>query len=211
MDGPGVKVRFNQEGLVPAVVQHALTGEVLMLGYMNQEALAVTCQTRRVHFFSRSRQRLWKKGESSGNTLHLQGVLADCDQDAVLLLVLPQGPTCHTGATSCFHHHLEGKAAPPWPALPGLLARVLERAQNAPAGSYTAQLLADPGQRLKKLVEEAGEVVVAACTQGNDRLVEELADLLYHLAVVLVGQGVDVAALNRELERRGLGEARDLS
>ncbi len=200
-----VSLQYDQRGLIPAVVQHALTGEVLMLGFMNACALAKTQETGFVHFFSRSRNRLWQKGESSGNTLALRGVVADCDGDALLVLALPQGPTCHTGATSCFHRPLWGQGWVPVPPFLGLLRMVQARQREAPEGSYTARLLARPDEALKKLVEEAGEVVLAARGQGQQRLVEELADLLYHVAVVLVAEGVPVEALTQELQGRGLG------
>lgn len=207
MGGESVSLQFDQRGLIPAVVQHALTGEVLMLGFMNAEAVEKTQKTGLVHFFSRSRNELWQKGETSGNVLALRGMVADCDGDALLVLAVPQGPTCHTGAASCFHRPVEGQGWLPVPAFPGLLQVVHARRQKAPEGSYTARLLARPDEALKKLVEEAGEVVLAARGQGQQRLVEELADLFYHLAVVLVAEGVDVDAVNRELKARGLGEA----
>lgn len=208
MDSLDLTLRFDERGLVPAVVQHALTGDVLMLGYMNREALEATQRTGSVHFFSRSRGKLWQKGETSGHRLRLRGIVADCDGDALLVLVVPEGPTCHTENPSCFHRQLLGQGWEEAPAFPGLLQVVRARQRSAPAGSYTARLLADPDRALKKLVEEAGEVVLAARGQGPQRLVEELADLAYHLAVVLVAEGVSVEALNRELQRRGLGEER---
>jgi phosphoribosyl-ATP pyrophosphohydrolase/phosphoribosyl-AMP cyclohydrolase len=195
---------FDEKGLVPAVVQDALTGHVLMLGFMNRQALEATLETRWVHFYSRSRQCLWRKGESSGHGLRLVSLTADCDGDALLVQAVAQGPTCHTGQTSCFHRALHGPVPSSPPALPGLLQVVQQRQQGAPEGSYTARLLADPDEALKKLVEEAAEVLLAAKGQGQGRLVAELADLFYHLAVVLVSQGVSPAALNEELRRRGL-------
>lgn len=198
-------LRYDPRGLVPAVVQHALTGEVLMLGFMNAEAVAKTLETGLVHFFSRSRNELWQKGETSGNRLVLRGMVADCDGDALLVLAVPQGPTCHTGEASCFHRPVYGQGWVPVPAFLGLLRMIRARQEQSPEGSYTARLLASPDEALKKLVEEAGEVVLAARGQGPARLVQELADLLYHLAVVLVAEGVPVEAVNRELEARGLG------
>jgi len=202
-----LRLRWDERGLVPAVVQHALTGEVLMLGYMSREALEATQATGYVHFFSRSRNALWRKGESSGNGLRCRGLVADCDADALLVLAVPEGPTCHTGKVSCFHQPLVGQGWETPPPLAGLLQLVRERQKAAPAGSYTAKLLAHPDEGLKKLVEEAAEVVLAAKGEGQERLVEELADLFYHLAVVLVSQGVSAQALEAELRRRGLGEA----
>lgn len=201
----GASLQYDGRGLIPAVVQHALTGEVLMLGFMNAEAVEKTQKTGRVHFFSRSRNQLWQKGETSGNTLALRGMVADCDNDALLILAVPEGPTCHTGATSCFHRPVWGEGWRSVPAFLGLLRMVHARQQEAPEGSYTARLLAHPDEALKKLVEEAGEVVLAARGQGQQRLVEEVADLLYHLAVVLVAEAVSVEAVNAELQARGLG------
>jgi len=203
----GSTLRWDERGLLPAVVQHALTGEVLMLGYMSREALEATRATGYVHFFSRSRNALWRKGESSGHGLRCRGVVADCDADALLVLAVPEGPTCHTGNPSCFHQLLLGQRWESPPPLAGLLQLVRQRQQAPPEGSYTAKLLACPDEALKKLVEEAAEVMLAAKGEGEARLVEELADLLYHLAVVLVSQGVSPAALEAELRRRGLGEA----
>lgn len=206
MGGGSVSLQYDQQGLVPAIVQHALTGEVLMLAFMNAEAVEKTQETGLVHFFSRARNQLWQKGETSGNTLLLRGMVADCDGDALLIFAVPQGPTCHTGAASCFHRPVTGQGWLAVPAFLGLLRMVHARQREAPQGSYTARLLNRPDEALKKLVEEAGEVVLAARGQGQKRLVEELADLLYHLAVVLVAEGVDVGAVNRELQARGLGE-----
>lgn len=202
-----VELRWDGTGLVPAVVQDALTGQVLMLGYMSREALEATVKTGFVHFFSRSRQALWRKGETSGNGLRVVGVAADCDGDALLVQAVAQGPACHTGEASCFFRPVHGTSWTAVPALAGLLRVVENRKLQAPAGSYTAKLLADPDEALKKLAEEAVEVLLAAKAQGDQRLVEELADLLYHLAVVLVAEGVSVQAVNGELRRRGLLEA----
>lgn len=199
------KLTSGAQGLIPAIVQNALTGDVLMLGYMDREALEATLDSGLVHFYSRSRQCLWRKGETSGNTLELRGIMADCDDDCLLVLAVPQGPTCHTGNASCFHKVLAGE---PWqesPALPGLLKVVQSRREKAPEGSYTQKLLHFPDEALKKLVEEAAEVMLAAKGGGGQRLVEELADLLYHFAVVLVSQRASVSDVNEELRRRGLG------
>ncbi|MGC8916368.1 MAG: bifunctional phosphoribosyl-AMP cyclohydrolase/phosphoribosyl-ATP diphosphatase HisIE [Thermoanaerobaculum sp.] len=202
-----VELRWDDAGLVPAVVQDASTGQVLMLGFMSRQALDATVETGWVHFYSRSRKTLWRKGETSGHGLRVVGIAADCDGDALLVQVVPEGPTCHTGETSCFFRPLSGASWTSVPALPGLLRVVVGRKAQAPAGSYTAKLLADPDEALKKLAEEAVEVLLAAKGQGSQRLVEELADLLYHLAVVLVAEDVSVEAVNGELRRRGLLEA----
>lgn len=195
-------VRFDEAGLVPAVVQDADSGAVLMLGWMDRAALAATLAQGEVHFHSRSRGVLWRKGETSGNTLALVGIVADCDRDALLVLARPQGPTCHTGEASCFHEPLVGEAPVPALALGRLFATLQQRFRERPAGSYSAALFADPDRALKKLVEEAGEVVLAAKNGDGDNLVWETADLLYHLAVVMTAHGVSPTAVNRELGRR---------
>ncbi len=202
-------VRFDDRGLVPAVVQDAGDGAVLMLGYMDREALEATLRTGEVHFHSRSRDALWRKGETSGNLLRLVGVSVDCDGDALLVAARPQGPTCHTGERSCFHVPLGG--APPVPdglTLAPLFAVLRQRLAERPEGSYTVALLDDEDRALRKLLEEAAEVVLAVKNGDRDNLVWEVADVLYHLAVILVGRGVDPAEVNRELARRADGEGR---
>jgi phosphoribosyl-AMP cyclohydrolase / phosphoribosyl-ATP pyrophosphohydrolase len=179
--------------LLPCVVQHADTGRVLMLAYMDAEALAATLETGLGHFHSRSRERLWKKGETSGNVLAVTSLAADCDGDAVLMLALPAGPTCHTGAESCFD-----SAAP---ALPDLARTIAERAERGDGGSYVAGLLADAREaRQRKVGEEAVETVLAA--PGSDHLVSEVADLWFHSMVLLAGDGRDPLAPLAELGRR---------
>jgi phosphoribosyl-ATP pyrophosphohydrolase/phosphoribosyl-AMP cyclohydrolase len=186
-------------GLVPLLAQHADSGEVRMLGFADREALEATLETGEVHFFSRRRNALWRKGETSGNRLRLVSLHVDCDRDAALALVLPAGPTCHTGADSCF-------AAPP--LLVELAGVIEQRAAGADgqaaAGSYTARLLEDRNLRLKKLTEEAGELAVA-CADGDPlRVAEEAADLLYHALVACRAAGVrldDILATLRERRR----------
>ena len=186
-------------GLVPLLAQHADSGEVRMLGFADREALEATLETGEVHFFSRRRKALWRKGETSGNRLKLVSLHVDCDRDAALALVLPAGPTCHTGADSCF-------AAPP--LLVELAGVIEQRAAGAggqaAAGSYTARLLEDRNLRLKKLTEEAGELAVA-CADGDPlRVAEEAADLLYHALVACRAAGVrldDILATLRERRR----------
>jgi phosphoribosyl-ATP pyrophosphohydrolase/phosphoribosyl-AMP cyclohydrolase len=179
--------------LLPCVVQHADTGRVLMLAYMDAEALAATLETGLGHFHSRSRERLWKKGETSGNVLAVTSLAADCDGDAVLMLALPAGPTCHTGAESCFD-----SAAP---ALPDLARTIAERAERGDGGSYVAGLLADAREaRQRKVGEEAVETVLAE--PGTDHLVSEVADLWFHSMVLLAGDGRDPLAPLAELGRR---------
>ena len=195
-----LSLRWQKEknGLLPVIVQDAETGKVLMLGYMNQEALDITLKTDIVTFYSRSKKRLWKKGETSGNTLHFVSAYADCDGDALLIQAVPAGPTCHTGSRSCF----------PADELPGetltMLVRTIEQRASADAGiSYTKSLL-DGGIEAygAKVLEEAEEVVRAARDEGKQRTIEEAADVLYHLLVLLQGQQVHIADVTYELRKR---------
>jgi phosphoribosyl-ATP pyrophosphohydrolase/phosphoribosyl-AMP cyclohydrolase len=175
--------------LKPAIVQDARTGRLLMLAWMDEEAERRTRETGEAWFWSRSRQRLWRKGETSGNTLAVDELRDDCDGDALLLRVTPAGPTCHTGSVSCFA---------PW-----LWRTVAERAATRPKGSYTAELLnAGIGASARKVGEEAVELSVAALDESDERVVEEAADLVYHLYVLLAARGLDVAQVEDELRRR---------
>lgn len=185
-------------GLLPLLVQDASTGQVLMLGFANRLALEKTLETGQVHFWSRSRDELWRKGETSGNTLGLVSLHADCDGDAVLARATPAGPTCHTLETSCFG---DGTTVPAG-TLVTLDATLASRAEQRPKGSYTVKLLDDENLRLKKLGEEAAELVAALATHDSVRAVEESADLLYHILVALRAEGVDAAALLAALENR---------
>jgi phosphoribosyl-ATP pyrophosphohydrolase/phosphoribosyl-AMP cyclohydrolase len=184
-----VDIAFDQNGLAPCVVQDWRTGEVLTLAYVNEEALRRTRATGEMHFWSRSRGELWRKGETSGNVQRVRELRVDCDGDALLALVEPAGPACHTGARTCFHN---GELDPPAPheALPALERVIEERRSSAPRGSYTAELLADPPRIGDKLREEAAEVAVAASDESEDRLAEEAADVIYHLAVLLASRGL---------------------
>ena len=179
------------EGLCPAVVQDADTARVLMLGYMNREAFEKTLELGRVTFYSRSKERLWTKGETSGHHLELVSVDRDCDADAILVLARPAGPTCHLGRTSCF----EGHGAPG--AVLGELDRVIgQRAEAEPESSYTAKLLAEgPAGIARKLGEESVETVLAAVGESDDRLSEEAADLFYHLLVLMRSRGLGLPDL----------------
>lgn len=179
---------MNEE-LRAAIVQDDTSGRVLMLGWMDEEALALTRSTGLVHFFSRSRQKLWQKGETSGNTLHVVEVVLDCDEDAVLVRVVADGPTCHDGATSCFT---------PW-----LWRRILQREAQGDAESYVASTLSK-GTALaaRKVGEEAVEVVVAALSEDDERVLSETADLWFHTLLLLRSRGLDPAALEDELRRR---------
>jgi len=192
----------KQDGLMPAIVQHAQTGTVLMQGYMNREALQVTLASGRVTFFSRSRQCLWTKGETSGNFLNLTAIAADCDHDSLLLAARPDGPTCHTGAESCF-----GESAVLARSGFDFLARledvIAQRVAERPEGSYTARLWNEGRTRLAQKVGEEGiEVALAAVTQTDDKLLGESADLLFHLALLLKNRGLSLHAVVAELQRR---------
>ena len=182
------EIAFDDRGLVPCVVQDARTGEVLTLAYMNEEALARTRATGETHFWSRSRQELWHKGETSGNVQRVRSLRYDCDLDAVLALVDPAGPACHTGERTCFHH---GDSAPvAHEALAALERTIASRRDERPEGSYTAELLADPARIGAKVREEADEVARAADGESDERVAEEAADVLYHLTVLLASRGL---------------------
>ncbi len=186
------------DNLIPAVIQHAVSGEVLMLGYMNQEALAVTHQSGNVTFWSRSKQRLWMKGESSGNVLTVKQITADCDQDSLLILALPHGPTCHTGTSSCF-----SPAAPDWQFLWQLEQLLASRKSADPSSSYTASLYASGTKRIaQKVGEEGVETALAATVHDRDELTNEASDLLYHLIVLLQDQDLDLSAIINNLRQR---------
>ena len=201
-------LRWNADGLVAAVVQDAVSGRVLMLGWMNAEALERTTSTGRVHFFSRRRRTLWRKGETSGNELRLRSLTADCDGDAVLVRAEPAGPTCHTGRTSCFFEELGGapdacEAAELGPVLAALTRIVTERARTRPAGSGTARLLDAGVRRVAQKVGEEGVEVALAAAAGSDReVVDEAADLLYHLLVLLEARNIPPGRVAAELQRR---------
>jgi phosphoribosyl-AMP cyclohydrolase / phosphoribosyl-ATP pyrophosphohydrolase len=203
-------IAFDERGLVPCVVQDHASGEVLMLAYMNKEALQVTLETGEMHFFSRSR------GELSGNVQRLRQLRYDCDGDALTALVDPAGPACHTGERSCFYRELGGSAstdvdAPPasgepapaaHEALTALERTLRSRAAGQPDGSYTAELLADAERLAGKVSEEAEEVTRAAREESDDRVSEEAADLLYHLSVLLRSRDVNVAEVMEVLNGR---------
>ncbi len=192
---------YDERGLVPCVVQDWRTGEVLTLAYMNAESLRRSRDTGEVHFFSRSRQELWHKGATSGNTLALRAIRYDCDGDALLALVEPAGPACHTGERSCFHRG-ELDPAAPHESLPMLERVIAARAGSRPEGSYTAALLDDPARAGAKVQEEAEEVVRAAREETDERVSEEAADLIYHLAVLLRGRDLVLADAERVLDAR---------
>jgi len=192
------QAKFGADGLIPAIVQDAQTREVLTVAYMNKEALQLTVDRRETYFWSRSRQRLWHKGETSGNSQRVTKVSLDCDNDAVLLEVEPRGPACHTGSYSCFRVE---------PGLAGVLQELYsvieERKEQRPEGSYTTYLFNSGLDKiLKKVGEESTETIVAAKNEDSGRLVSETGDLIYHLLVLLVERGVTLDEIGRELKER---------
>ena len=195
------QIAYDEQGLVPCVIQDWTTGEVLTLAYTNAEALAATRRTGELHLWSRSRGELWHKGATSGHTQAVRAIRYDCDGDAILALVEPAGPACHTGERTCFHR---GELEPPAPheVLPGLERTIAARADGAPEGSYTARLLADPPFTGAKVEEEAEEVARAAREESDERVAEEAADVLYHLAVLLRGRGLSLADAEEVLRGR---------
>ncbi|MEH7413741.1 bifunctional phosphoribosyl-AMP cyclohydrolase/phosphoribosyl-ATP diphosphatase HisIE [Neobacillus drentensis] len=200
-----MNVKFDEKGLVPAIVQDADTKEVLTLAYMNEESLKKTIESGETWFYSRSRQELWHKGATSGNTQTVASINYDCDQDALLVQVYPKGPACHTGAVSCFSERvLEGKAnLADYQILQSLEKVILEREKERPEGAYTTYLFEKGVDKiLKKVGEEAAEVIIAAKNRDHEELRWEAADLLYHLQVLLVEQGLPFKEVLRTLEER---------
>jgi phosphoribosyl-ATP pyrophosphohydrolase/phosphoribosyl-AMP cyclohydrolase len=194
-------IAWDERGLAPCVVQDWRTGEVLTLAYMNAEALAATQERGAAHVWSRSRGELWHKGATSGHTQSVRALRYDCDADAILALVEPAGPACHTGERTCFHNgRLEPSA--PHEALPALERTVALRDAERPEGSYTASLLADRGRIGEKVEEEAEEVARAARDEDDGRVAEEAADVLYHLTVLLHSRGLSLADAERVLDGR---------
>ncbi|HEY5317981.1 MAG TPA: bifunctional phosphoribosyl-AMP cyclohydrolase/phosphoribosyl-ATP diphosphatase HisIE [Solirubrobacteraceae bacterium] len=195
------EIAFDERGLVPCVMQDWRTGEVLTLAYMNADALRRTRETGEMHFFSRSRQELWHKGATSGNTMAVKAIRYDCDGDALLALVEPGGPACHTGERTCFHRG-ELDPAAPYEVLPMLERTIAARAAARPDGSYTATLLAEPERIGEKVEEEAEEVARAAREESDERVAEEAADVIYHLAVLLRSRELTLADPERVLDGR---------
>ena len=194
-------LKFDERGLIPAIVQDARTREVLTLAYMNAESLARTVETGQTWFWSRSRNALWHKGETSGNTQSVVSLACDCDNDAIVVLVEPAGPACHTGARSCFDLKTKDKD------LGLLLATLYEliesRERDRPEGSYTTYLFSQGLDKiLKKVGEESAETIIAAKNEDGARLTSEVADLVYHLLVLLVARGVSLDEVREELVKR---------
>jgi len=215
-------VKFNEQGLVPAIIQQWDSKEVLMVAYMNREALARTLATGQTWFWSRSRQQLWHKGETSGNYQYVKKIYLDCDRDAILILVAQEGVACHEGSRSCFAHEVllrdedllginaDGKSCPTAAnnkklvnTLDNLYQTIAQRKQNPCAGSYTSYLYTKGLDKiLKKVGEEAAEVIIAAKNAKRDEIIYEVADQLYHMLVLLCYYEIDLAEVNCELQRR---------
>jgi phosphoribosyl-AMP cyclohydrolase / phosphoribosyl-ATP pyrophosphohydrolase len=199
------QVKFDQAGLIPAIIQHADSGQVLMLGYMNEESLQRTLESGLVWFYSRSRQRLWQKGETSENVLRVRSVSLDCDGDTILVQAAPAGPTCHTGAPSCFFTPLKTSESPPpsFEIAEELFETILQRIRENPQGSYVSELVASGVDRVsKKVGEEATEVVIAAKNHDKEEIAREMADLWFHSMVLLASEGMIPADVWAELHRR---------
>jgi phosphoribosyl-AMP cyclohydrolase / phosphoribosyl-ATP pyrophosphohydrolase len=194
-------IAYDERGLAPCVIQDWASGEVLTLAYINAEALERTRETGELHLWSRSRDELWHKGATSGNTQAVRAIRFDCDLDAVLAIVEPAGPACHTGERTCFHN---GALEPPAPheVLPGMERTIAARAEKRPEDSYTAELLADPERVGDKVQEEAEEVARAAREESDERVAEEAADVLFHLAVLLRSRGLTLADAEEVLGAR---------
>ena len=218
------ELKYDEHGLIPVVVQDARTREVLTVAYMNAESLQRTLAGGETWFWSRSRAALWHKGETSGHTQRVLGLALDCDRDALVAFVEPEGPACHTGARSCFQHEIESApqfdegGSPPESSEPrtlgatlaGLYALIENRRRERPGGSYTTYLFAQGLDKiLKKVGEESAETIIAAKNEDAPALVAEVSDLLYHLLVLLVERGVKLEEIERELaEREGRRDAR---
>lgn len=194
-------IRYNEDGLVPAIAQDIATGEVLMLAYMNEESLKLTLETHIAHYYSRSRKEIWKKGESSGNIQEVKGFYYDCDADTILLKVNQTGVACHTGRYSCFFNQVEGTKDYK-NTLAELYKLILDRKMNPIEGSYTNYLFNEGIDKiLKKVGEESAEVIIGA-KNNRDELIYESSDLIYHLLVLLVNEGVSLGDIYEELGKR---------
>ena len=195
------QIAYDERGLVPVVVQDDASGEILMLAYANAEAVALTLSTGELHLWSRSRAEIWHKGASSGNTQSLVALRLDCDGDALLAIVRPAGPACHTGERSCFFDNLSDGEVP-HEALPTVERVLVDRAREKPTGSYSVELLSDPEFSAAKVREEAEEVGRAVLDESDSRVDEEAADLLFHLTALLHSRGHSLADAQRVLLRR---------
>lgn len=196
-------LKFDENGLIPAIVQDFYTNEVLTLAYMNSESLAISIAERRTCFYSRSRKKLWRKGEESGNIQHIVSITADCDEDALVVRVIKEGPACHTGAESCFHHAVYVDDTVERFSYQGLYELLQGRKDNPQEGSYTSYLFEKGMDKiLKKVGEESTEVIIAAKDNDRAETVYEVADLCYHIMVMLVEAGISLDEISAELGRR---------
>jgi phosphoribosyl-AMP cyclohydrolase / phosphoribosyl-ATP pyrophosphohydrolase len=197
-------IKFDEKGLVPAVVQDVNTGKVLMLAYMNEESLKLTLETKKTWFYSRSRQKLWNKGETSGNFQIVKKMSYDCDGDTILLEVEPIGPSCHTGEESCFFNKmLDEKVSSEKDILEKLYGLIIDRKENPVEGSYTNYLFNKGIDKiLKKVGEETSEVIIASKNNSKEEMTYEISDLAYHLLVLMVNQGVTISDIKKELNKR---------
>jgi phosphoribosyl-ATP pyrophosphohydrolase/phosphoribosyl-AMP cyclohydrolase len=199
---------FDEHGLLPCIAQDCETGEVLMFAFMNEQAFELTQSTGQLHLWSRSRKELWRKGESSSNTMTICGLRLDCDGDCLLALVASAGPACHTGERTCFHNQIGAQTIQAAEMLPALERTLQSRAQERPQGSYTVQLLDNPPLIGEKVMEEAEEVARAARQESDRRVDEEAADVLYHLLVLLHSRGRRLRDALAVLIERARGESR---
>ena len=196
-------LKFDENGLIPAIVQDFHTGQVLTLAYMNEESLAISLAEQRTCFWSRSRQQLWRKGEESGNVQHIVSITADCDEDALLVKVTKEGPACHTGRESCFHNPVYLDEAVQKFTYQGLYDLLQGRKDQPQEGSYTSYLFEKGLDKiLKKVGEESTEVIIAAKAEDRAETVYEVADLCYHVLVLLVHAGIPLEEITAELGRR---------
>ena len=196
-------LKFDDKGLIPCIVQDADNDKVLMLAYMNEESVDITMKEKRTCFWSRSRGELWRKGETSGNAQHLCSLTADCDGDALLAVVKKDGPACHTGAESCFFNILSGETGEEHFTLEDLYGLLLGRKQEMPEGSYTTYLFAKGREKiLKKVGEEATEVIIAAMKDSKEEMIYEIADLTYHVMVLMAEAGITPENIRKELGSR---------
>lgn len=198
-------LKFDQDGLLPAIVQDATNGKVLTLAYMNKESLQKTIETKETWFYSRSRQTLWNKGETSGNKQLVKQISYDCDQDALLVQVDPLGPACHTGEVSCFHETLFSDGIPVQEIVPQIIDKIQDRQSNPVKGAYTTYLFEKGIDKiLKKVGEETSEVIIAAKNRDKAELTAEISDLTYHVLVLMEEQGVKLDDIKAELMERHL-------
>lgn len=198
-----MELKFDEKGLIPAIVQDHYTKEVLTLAYMNAESLAITIDEHRTCFWSRSRQELWRKGDTSGNVQHVVSITADCDKDALVVEVVKEGPACHTGNESCFFNELFLSEELKQFSYEGLYHLIQGRKTNPQEGSYTTYLFNKGLDKiLKKVGEECTEVIIGARKEDKEETIYEIADLAYHVMVLMVQMGISVEDITRELEKR---------